>query len=208
VSEVDELRESRARLAFSAGAERRRIERALHDGVQQDLITLSVRLQLLRELLSTDVAGALELLDELQRETHAAHERIQELAADVYPPVLDALGLGDALRRAATARTVEAVVDADRIERRSPEIERAVYFTCRAVLDAAKPDSELTIRLRERDGVLLLEITGASTSCLPSARDLLEAAGGTVEAEQEADGRVRLSATLSSRPRPNRGGQP
>jgi signal transduction histidine kinase len=188
VSEADELRESRARLASSAGAERRRIERALHDGAQQDLIALSVQLQLLRDALTTDPRAALELVDALSSETHAALERVRDLSDSVYPAVLDARGLADALRSAATAK---AVVDADSVERQAPETERAVFFACRAAIDGAEPDAQLTIRLRERGGSLQLELVGASSG-LTAARDLLEAAGGVVMTA----GPARLSATI------------
>jgi signal transduction histidine kinase len=187
VSEADELRESRARLASSAAAERRRIERALHDGTQQDLIALSVQLQLLRDTLTTDSNAALELLDALRSETHAALERVRDLSDSVYPAVLDARGLADALRGAATTN---AAVDADSVERRAPETEHAVFFACRAAIDGAEPDTRLAIRLRERGGSLQLEIAGASSG-LTAARDLLEAAGGVVKVDT-----ARLSATI------------
>lgn len=179
MEEADELRESRARLAVAAGGDRRRVERALHDGVLQDLIALSVKMQLLREQLRTDAVGALGLLDELQQETHRALERVQALAAEIYPPMLDARGLAEALRQAATPDRLVEVAD---VGRRPPEIERAVYFACRAVLEDAETGSELTLRLREREGVLLLDIAGASGPSLRAAQDLLEAAGCAVDA--------------------------
>jgi signal transduction histidine kinase len=183
VTESDDLRASRARLATSAVAERRRVERALHDGVQQDLIAVSVRLQLLRELLGRDVTPALELLDELQRDTRDALDRVRALACDIYPALLDAHGLPDALREAARATGHFARVDAPDLQRRPPEVESAVYFCFRALLERAEPGAELTISLREDDRALRLEIAGLDGVGLSPARDLVEAAGGTVLVE-------------------------
>jgi hypothetical protein len=93
-----ELRASRARLVEVAQAERRRLERALHNGVQQDLIAISLRLQLIREALETDVPRALGLLDEARVDSREALDRVRALAGDIYPSLLPAWGLPDSLR--------------------------------------------------------------------------------------------------------------
>jgi signal transduction histidine kinase len=195
VTEFDELRASRARLAASAGAERRRVERALHDGVQQDLIAVSVRLQLLRELIANDTTAALDLVDELQRDTREALDRVRALASDIYPALLDARGLPDALREAARAAGYLTRIEAPDLQRRPPEIESAVYFCFRVLLERAEPGAELTIGLREDDQALRLEIAGLDGVGLSPARDLIEAAGGTVlvEGSPGADGLVVVS---------------
>src|ERR1700733_4164229 len=100
MSGADELRGARARLIKAADEERRTLERALHDGVQQDLIALSVRLQLARRLAATDRQAAFELLDEVAGDVREALERVRALAEAVYPSLLDARGLGEALRQA------------------------------------------------------------------------------------------------------------
>jgi hypothetical protein len=183
VTEADELHASRARLADSAASERRRIERALHDGVQQDLIAISVRLQLLRELLGDDATPALELLAELQRDTRDALDRIRALASDTYPSILDARGLPDALREAARAsgRTVRVV--ASSVGRHPAELERAVYFCCRALLETAAPEAEPTLVLRESDRELQVEAAGDFD--VTAARDLAEAAGGKLTVDRD-----------------------
>jgi signal transduction histidine kinase len=94
MSDSDQLRASRARLAAAALADRRRFERALHDGVQQDLIALSVGLQLLRERAEAD-----EAIDELRAATREALERVRSLADEIYPSVLGAQGLAGTQRR-------------------------------------------------------------------------------------------------------------
>ena len=169
---ADELRASRARLAESAGTERRRFERALHDGVQQDLIAISVRLQLLRELLGDDATPALELLDELQQDTREALDRVRALANDAYPSILDARGLPEALR----GTGLPARVDATGVGRYPAGLECAVYFCCRALLEGAAPGEKPELTLRETDGELRLDARGEFD--VTAARDLAEAAGG------------------------------
>lgn len=187
MTEADELRASRARLAASAASERRRIERALHDGVQQDLIAISVRLQLLRELLGGDAAPTLELLDELQRDTRDALDRVRAVAGDTYPSILDARGLPDALREAARTIGRSVRVEASSVGRHPAELERAVYFCCRALLETAS--AEPTLVLRETDRELRLEATGEFD--VTAARDLAEAAGGTLTVDRD-----RVTATF------------
>src|SRR5438876_4805643 len=96
--EVEELRASRARVVAAADAERRRIERDLHDGVQQHLVALAVNLQLARQLADSDPEALRSLLDDLTRDVHEALESVRALARQVYPPLLLDRGLAEALR--------------------------------------------------------------------------------------------------------------
>ena len=198
MTESDELRASRARLAASAGADRRRIERALHDGVQQDLIAVSVRLQLLRALVASDLPAALELLDELQRDARDALDRVRALAGEIYPALLDARGLPDALREAVRTSGTSARVETSGLERHPAAIENAVYFFCRTVLESAEPGRELTITLRENGDTLRLEIAGLDNVDLGPARDLVEAAGGVVVVEGPPAAGTRVVVTMPS----------
>jgi signal transduction histidine kinase len=142
----------------SAYEDRRTIERALHDGVQQDLIAVSVRLQLARQLAGRDLPAALGLLEEIGVDVRDALGRVQALANQVYPSVLDARGLTDALRGAAVAAQVAATVDAAGLGRYPPDVEAAVYFSCRAALEALAPDARVTIRIREEEHTIRLEV--------------------------------------------------
>jgi len=140
----------------SAYEDRRTIERALHDGVQQDLIALAVRLQLARQLAGRDLSATLALLEEIGVDVREALGRVQALANQIYPSVLDARGLPDALRSAASAAGVAATVEAAGTGRYPPDVEAAVYFSCRAALEALAPGARATIRLsEEQDGVRL-----------------------------------------------------
>ena len=88
MTEIEELRASRARVLEAADAERRRTERSLHDGVQQHLVALAVNLQLARQLVDTNPAALPALLDELSRDVHDALESARVLASEIYPPLL------------------------------------------------------------------------------------------------------------------------
>jgi signal transduction histidine kinase len=195
VSDPGELRALCSRLVLGALGERRRIERALHDGAQQDLVAVSVRLQLLRELLTSDTSAALELLDELQRDVRDALDRLQTLASEIYPSLLAARGLPDALREAARTAGESVRVNATGLRRYPTEIEAAVYFACRAVLDGVPADARATLDVCERDGELRLELAGVEGVDPVGVEDFVVAAGGTLRLEPAADG-ARLTAAI------------
>jgi signal transduction histidine kinase len=176
VEDSAELRASRARLVEAAQSERRRLERALHDGVQQDLIAISMRLQFVQEVLQTDPARALELLDEARTDARDALERVRALAGDVYPSMLAVWGLPDSLRETARASDVRVVTAG--VGRYPAEVESAIYFCCRAALQQAAPDTEL--RLSEEDQALRLEFVPVDAADLTELRDLVGAAGGVL----------------------------
>jgi signal transduction histidine kinase len=172
--EADDLRASRARIASAASTARRGHERALHDGVQQDLIAAGVRLQLARELIASDPTAAIALLDELRDAMHDALDRVRGLADEIYPSVLEVRGLPDALRHAVRATGVTARLDADGVGRYPETLEAAVYFCCRALL----AETAVALALRDDGESLQLEIEGVEAN--DAARDLAEAAGGSV----------------------------
>jgi signal transduction histidine kinase len=184
---AEELRAARARLVAAADGERHRIERALHDGVQQDLIAVTVRLQLVRQLAGADLPAALDLLGEIERDVREALDRVQSLANGVYPSLLESRGLPDALRSAATASALSATVEAQGVGRHPPAVEEAVYFCCRGALEAlAGTGARVTIRVREQEHALRLEIEAAgldpAAERLLAAADRIEALGGSVSA--------------------------
>ena len=117
--EADELRASRTRLVLAADADRRRIERELHDGAQQDLVGLAVKLQQARGLVDSDPAAAGVLVDEMRGDVQESLDRLRALAQRIYPPQLEAGGLPAALRSAAASAGVR-VPYRRRGERRLP----------------------------------------------------------------------------------------
>lgn len=188
----------RARLVGEGLAERRRLERALHDGAQQDLIALSVELQVARGLVAADPAAALASLDRVQQDVRAALGRLQALAIDIYPAILDARGLPDALRQATRQSNAAASVEAAELGRYPGEIETAVYFLWRTVLDDLEPGAEARIRVREEEGELQVTIAAGAAVDLAPASDVVEAAGGVLAVESEpAACRIEASFELS-----------
>jgi glucose-6-phosphate-specific signal transduction histidine kinase len=151
--------------------ERRRIEEALHDGVQQDLAATVVALELARELLDSDPAVARSALEELAAQVEGALERVRELAGTVYPSILPARGLTDALR--------SLDVETASLERYPLEIEEAVYFSCRALRSRATRarvwGDGSTLRLE------LLGITAVDDEELSHARERISAVGGQLD---------------------------
>ena len=173
-SAIDEQAPTR-RAIEEADDDRRRIERALHDGVQQDLVAIAMRLQLVRGLVHSDAAAALRMLDEIRLEVREALDGVRQLADEIYPALLDARGLGEALR-AFAARHPGAAIDADGLGRYPAPVETAVYFWCRSALESGKRPS---IRVREADGALRVTVEGDGLAD-PAGRDRIEALGGTV----------------------------
>ncbi len=92
--QADELRASRARIVASGDAERRRVERNLHDGAQQHLVALAVNLRLVKDIVVEDPEGAVEMLDELGSAVQDTIQELRELAHGIYPPLLVDSGLG------------------------------------------------------------------------------------------------------------------
>jgi signal transduction histidine kinase len=190
-SSLREVQDSRARILASADEERRRIERDLHDGAQQRLVALRIKLELAEEMLSQDPGRGRELLHEIGDETVEALEDVRSLAHGVYPALLTQRGLGDALRDVALRSPVPVRVDAGGIGRYPPEVESAVYFCClEAMQNAVKHGVGATLSAiaLHNDGRLRFDVadngagfdTAATTpgAGLANMRDRLAAVGG------------------------------
>jgi signal transduction histidine kinase len=160
--QADELRASRARVVAAADAERRRIERDLHDGAQQHLVALAVNLRLARELAESDPVGARAVLEELAGDVHEALEEIRDLAHGIYPQLLVDRGLAEGLRAAASRAPLRARVETGAIGRYRPEVEATVYFCCvEALQNVAKHagrDARTTLRVWEEQEALRFEV--------------------------------------------------
>lgn len=158
----DELRSSRARLVSAAEAERRRLERDLHDGAQQHLVAVSVKVLLARQALEHgDQGAAALLLDELQSDAGLALQELRVLAHGLYPTEL-ATGLADALQVISDRAPVPVRLDLDGVGRYEPSIEACCYFCCaEAVANAAKHAGSaraVDVRLHETEGHLILDV--------------------------------------------------
>jgi signal transduction histidine kinase len=158
---LDELRASRQRLVTAQDQERRRLERNLHDGAQQNLVALKVKLGLAEMLMGRDPNKARATIAQLKADADDALETLRDLARGIYPPLLADKGLGAALESQARKATVRVTVDADGIGRYSQDVEAAVYF---AVLEALQnvqkyaEASAVVVRLCQEDGELRFEV--------------------------------------------------
>jgi signal transduction histidine kinase len=161
-AQADQLRESRARVVAAADAERRRIERDLHDGAQQHLLALAVRLRAARELAEIDPPRARAVLEDVTAEMHSALADMRDLARGIYPPQLAARGLREGLREAASRARVPVHVKTDGIRRYSPEVEATVYFCCVEALQNvgkhAGNGARATVSVREEQDGLMFEV--------------------------------------------------
>jgi signal transduction histidine kinase len=191
--QADELRASRARIVAAADAERRRIERDLHDGAQQYLVGLAANLRAAQDLIATDPEKAGAILDELTGTIGQAMQEFRDLSHGIYPPLLQDRGLGEALANAARGLPIPARVDQDGIGRYDPAVEATIYFCCvEALQNAAKHGgTNAEVRLWEQDGELRFEVSddgpgidpgrAAAGAGLTNMRDRVGAIGGTVE---------------------------
>jgi signal transduction histidine kinase len=188
-NEVDELRVSRERLALAGDADRRSLERELHDGLQQRLVTLAVNIQLARQLMERDAVGAAEILDDMGREVQRALEEMGRLAHRIYPPLLETGGLGAALRTAALATGVTTEITVAPVTRLPPEFAGTVYFCWLDALEGA--DERVTVVVSGDDDAVTFEVGRDAATPLPDdavvrTRDRIEAIGGqlTIESRQ------------------------
>jgi signal transduction histidine kinase len=187
---LEDLRASRRRLVSAQDEERRRLERNIHDGAQQQLVALAVKARLAKQLTARDPAKATELLLQIDGETQQALEDLRDLARGIYPPLLADRGLVDALTAQARKGTVPTEVHAEGVGRYPQEVEAAVYFCALEALQNvakyARADS-VRIDLGQRDGHLEFDVADDGTgfdparahgSGLQGMRDRLEALGG------------------------------
>jgi signal transduction histidine kinase len=159
---IEQLRMSRQRLVSAQDEERRKLERNLHDGAQQQIVALAVKLRLLERLIERDAEKAKSMAASLQTEAGDALEELRDLARGIYPPLLADKGLVAALESQARRSVVHVTIDADGVGRYPQEIEAAVYFSCLEALQNVAKYAEVTratLRLSDGDGRLRFEVT-------------------------------------------------
>jgi signal transduction histidine kinase len=194
-----ELEASRARIVAAADAERRRMERDLHDGAQQHLVLLQLKLGQLARLIDTDPTAAAALVAELHDDLGRAQYELRDLAHGIYPQALERDGLRAALDEAIERGPLPTSLDCDGIGRYRSEVEAAVYFCClEALQNAAKhagDGARAIVRLGENDGTLRFEIAddglGFETTAaklgagVQNMSDRIGALGGTLDLRSE-----------------------
>jgi signal transduction histidine kinase len=197
--EVAELRASRRRLVLAAEADRRVLERDLHDHVQQQLVALAVNLQLAGKSADADPAAAKALLRELARDVQQTLEDTAQLAQRIYPPLLEAGGLAAALRSAALSAGVRVSLELAPEASYPLEVARAVYWCCLEVLDDAQPGALLCMTMRDEHGAVSFEVVADGSPAqarLERLHDRVEALGGQLTSRSEAGGDTRVSGSL------------
>jgi signal transduction histidine kinase len=151
---IEELRASRQRLVATQDEERRRLERNLHDGAQQQLVAITVKARLARTLTERDPDRAYEIMAELQTDANEALENLRDLARGVYPPLLADKGLVAALEAQARKATVPTTIEANGIGRFPQDVEATVYFcTLEALQNVAKYAEATRATVRLSNGV-------------------------------------------------------
>jgi signal transduction histidine kinase len=212
---ITDLAASRARIVETADAERQRIEHSLHDGAQQHLVGMRLRLELAAELIKQDPERGMHMLAEIGRQMDEALEEVRNLAKGVYPPLLPEHGLGEAIRSVNRRSPWAASLDVGGIGRYPADTEAAVYFCCLEALQNitkhAGPAVGGAIHLWEDGERLNFEVSDegvgfARDSIKPgegliNMRDRMEAAGGTVtvRSRQGQGTAVRGSVPITSR---------
>ncbi len=206
---IEELRQSRRRIVAAVDEGRRQLERNIHDGAQQQLVALAVKLRLADVVLDKDPAKAHAFLGELREETNDALENLRDLARGIYPPLLADEGLTPALEAQARRSPVPVRVSRDGIGRYPQDVEATVYF---CVLEALQNVSKyanasgVDIDIRQRDGALTFEIrddgigfdpaTAPRGTGLLGMADRVEAVGGTLHVRSAPGDGTTVSGTL------------
>jgi signal transduction histidine kinase len=191
---IEQLRASRQRLVHAQDEERRKLERNLHDGAQQQLVALSVQLRLAEGMVERDPEKTRSMLANLQTATGQAIEDLRDLARGIYPPLLADKGLVAALEAQARKGTVETSVAAENVARYPQQVEAAVYFCALEALNNVAKYSgarRADVRLAQSNGDLTFEVSddGAGFDVdrtsygtgLRGMADRIEAIGGTLD---------------------------
>jgi signal transduction histidine kinase len=207
-AEVVDARSAQARIIAAADAERRRIERDLHDGAQQRLVALSLKLGMARKRLGDDADGlTLRLVDEAHEESRAALVELRDLARGIHPSVLTDRGLAAALHELAGRSSVPTEVVEAPEARLQPAVESTAYFVvaeCLANVGKYAHASEATVRVRCEVGRLVVEVVddgigGAEAvrgSGLRGLADRVSALSGTLEVASPPGQGTRVRAEI------------
>jgi signal transduction histidine kinase len=206
---LEELSQSRARIVAVGDRERRRIERDLHDGAQQRLVALRVRLSLVADGIDAQSPDSAHAIRELEDQVDETIDEVRSFARGIYPSLLAERGLTEALRAAGRSAPVPTIVDAASIGRYPPEIEATIYFSCMEALQNAAKHAHgatgVTIALTHNPH-LRFEVSDDGDGFDPSntnggtgitnLRDRLSAVGGELHVESSPGHGTRISGVI------------
>ncbi|HXZ76441.1 MAG TPA: histidine kinase, partial [Streptosporangiaceae bacterium] len=204
---IEDLRASRQRLVTAQDEARRRLERNIHDGAQQDLVALAINLKLAATTVDDDPAR--RMLGELQAQAAGALANLRDLARGIYPPLLADLGLAAALTAQAAKSPLPVTIDAGGIGRYPQDTEAAVYFCClEALQNTAKYAHAASARicLQAHNGLLRFTVSDDGTgydarhtpmgSGLRNMADRLAALGGRLQIRSAPGQGTTITAQL------------
>ena len=209
---AEDLQASRERLIATQDAERRRLERDIHDGAQQHLVALMVNVRLAQTIAARSPRRAALVLAEQADAAGAAIETLSSLSRGIYPRTLADEGLLPALRIAAATSAIPVTIDGTTVGRLPPSVEAALYFCCtEAVQNAAKHSGarDVRVRVEELPRRWRLSIADDGTGFDPAApgpsgagvglvnmRDRIDAVGGTLTVESAPGAGTTVTAAV------------
>ncbi len=209
---LEDLRASRQRVVAAQDEERRRLERNLHDGAQQNLVALKVNLGLAETLATRDPAKYKQLIGQLRSDADDALETLRDLARGIYPPLLADKGLLAALQSQARKASLPVEVSGSNLARYPQETEAAVYFCCLEALqnvqkyagakmiEVALSASDSQLRFAVRDDGTGFDVASARRGAgLTNMTDRIEALGGSLEVDSHPGEGTRISGSLPIR---------
>ena len=195
---IEDVRESRRRIVDAQDERAKALERNIHDGAQQQLVALTVKLRVLGQLAQREPERAVQMAADLQREATEALENLRDLARGIYPPLLADQGLEAALAAQARKSAIPVSLKTDGVGRYPESVESAVYFCClEALQNVAKyaNASHAELRLAAADDQLSFVVVddgqgfdAGSTragSGLVGMADRMEAIGGVLEVRSQ-----------------------
>ena len=196
---AEELRSSRRRLVAAQDSERRRLERNLHDGAQQQVVALKVKLGLAKTLAQREeVNEVADAVGDLADDTQRAVDGMRAAARGIYPPLLEAEGLRAALVAMAREASIAVDIDADGIGRYPPEIEATIYFSVLEAIGQSSGGGRVSVG--EDAGALTFTIHGANVGAdLAAVADRMDALEGTLNVESSPSGETVVTGRLPAR---------
>ena len=188
LAQLDDLRASRARIIETADAERRQLERNLHDGAQQRLLALSYDLR--RATAEADAGGEEDLAGVLRAardDAQVALEELRDLAHGIYPAVLAEAGIGPALWTLADSARIPVEVSGTPEQRLPEAVERTAFVVVSEAVEAAERagSSHVDVRAVSDDGRLVVEVAGAGPGPFVHIADIVGAVGGDISDNAE-----------------------
>jgi signal transduction histidine kinase len=204
---LEDLRASRARIVDATDAERRRLERNLHDGTQQRLVSVSMALGLAESKLGSEPENARRIIEEAREALGAALQELREFSQGIHPAILTERGLGPALRELVFLAPMSIELDVPSDDRLPEPVEAAAYYiVAEALANVAKYASadSVTVTVERQNGLARVEIADdgvggadpAKGSGLRGLSDRVEALGGTLDVESAPGHGTRLTAEI------------